>query len=121
MIAQLDVDTAYLNADLEEDVYIEFPEGLDHDSEHVLKLIKSRYRLKQAGNACFKTINCLLHKLGFESCGGDTCVYTKRVGQDIVYICLYVDDMVVAARATELVNEVKPRPHLSFALKNSGL
>lgn len=120
VIEQLGVDTAYLNADLEEDVYIEFPEGLEGNSEYVLKLNKALYGLKQAGNAWFKTINRLLLKLGFKPCGGDTCMYTKRVGNDMVYICLYVDDMVVSARTIELVNEVKSSIASQFRIKELG-
>ncbi|KAJ0394863.1 hypothetical protein ATCC90586_004914 [Pythium insidiosum] len=73
VMEQLDVDTAYLNADLEEDVYMETPEGLNDDSKCVLKLKKALYGLKQAGNAWFKTIQPsrfrikeLVHLLGME-------------------------------------------------------
>lgn len=120
VIEQLDVDTAYLNADLMENVYIEIPDGMDADDEYVLKLNKALYGLKQAGNAWFKTIHRVLLELGFSACGGDTCIYVKKVGGDMVYICLYVDDMIVAARTTELVNEVKQAIATRFRIKQLG-
>ncbi|KAJ0390641.1 hypothetical protein P43SY_010880 [Pythium insidiosum] len=120
VMEQLDVDTAYLNADLEEDVYIEIPEGLNEDSKCVLKLKKALYGLKQAGNAWFKTIQRLLVETGFKPCGGDTCVFVKRVRNEFIYICLYVDDMVVAARTSELVDDVKRAIASRFRIKELG-
>ena len=120
VIEQLDVDTAYLNADLEEDVYIELPQGLEGDSEHVLKLNKALYGLKQAGNAWGKTIQKLLIELGFKSCGGDTCIFVKKMGHEFVYVCLYVDDMVVAARTPALVRDVKQAIASRFQIKDLG-
>ncbi|KAJ0394785.1 hypothetical protein ATCC90586_007853 [Pythium insidiosum] len=118
VMERLDADTAYLNSDLEEDVYIETPEGLNDDSKCVLKLKKALYGLKQAGNTWFETIQRLLVETGFKPCGGDTCVLVERVGNEFIYICLYV--VVVAARTSELVDDVKRAIASRFRIKELG-
>ncbi|TMW59504.1 hypothetical protein Poli38472_004573 [Pythium oligandrum] len=120
ILEQLDVDTAFLNADLKEDVYIEPPEGLKVDGDCVLKLNKALYGLKQAGNAWFKTIHGALIDLGFKPCGSDTCIYVGRAGGDTTYICLYVDDMVVGGRTQTRVDEVKKLIAARFRIKELG-
>ncbi|KAJ0391775.1 hypothetical protein P43SY_011182 [Pythium insidiosum] len=118
VMERLDAATAYLNSDLEEDVYIETPEGLNDDSKCVLKLKKALYGLKQAGNTWFETIQRLLVGTGFKPCGGDTCVLVERVGNEFIYICLYV--VVVAARTSELVDDVKRAIASRFRIKELG-
>lgn len=120
VIEQLDVDTAYLNAELEEEVYIEIPQGLYVDSKYVLKLNKALYGLKQAGNAWNKTIHKLIIDLGFKSCAGDMCIYVKQLGAEFVYVCLYVDDMIVAARKSDTVRDVKSAISSRFRIKDLG-
>lgn len=58
VIEQLDVDTAYLNAKLEEEIYIKIPQGLNIDSKYVLKSNKALYKLEMPGTKLF--ISCLL-------------------------------------------------------------
>ena len=71
IIDQLDVDTAYLNADLEEKVYLMPPKGMKIGSEFVLKLNRALNGLKQASHAWNKMIQNALLVMGFVSCVAD--------------------------------------------------
>ena len=51
-------------------------------------------------------------KNGFKSCGADQCVYVKQSQEGFIYVGLYVDDMIIAARTSSEINQVK------VALKN---
>ena len=92
VIDQLDVDTAYLNADLEEEVYLMPPKGMKIGNEYVLKLNRALYALKQAANAWNKTIHNAMLEIGFIACGADRCIYKKKDGNGWAHVCLYVDD-----------------------------
>jgi hypothetical protein len=89
------------------------PKGMEPTAEEqgngganpVLKLQRSLYGLKQAG----RLWNALLHKklieLGFSQCKTDLCLYYKRMGQDIILVGVYVDDLLSTATQTSLVKE----------------
>ena len=84
-VHQMDVVNAFLNAELEEEIWMEIPEGMedaDIDSpteDHVLKLLKSLYVLKQAPRNWNQNINTfLIEELGFTRCVSDNCCYCAR-------------------------------------------
>ena len=62
---------------------------------------KAIYGLKQVANAWNKTSRPVFLQNGFKSCGADECVYVKRTWNGFVYVCLYVDDMIIAAKTSE--------------------
>jgi hypothetical protein len=59
-------------------------------------------------------------KIGFRSCGADQCVYVKGSKDNYVYVCLYVDDMIIAAKTNEEINEVKMALKNAFKMKELG-
>lgn len=120
VIDQLDVDTAYLNADLQEEVYLLPPKGMKIGSEFVLKLNRALYGLKQAANAWNKTIHNALLEMGFVACGADRCIYKIKDGEGWAYVCLYVDDMIVAAKEATTVRKVKEQISQRFQTKDLG-
>eukprot|EP00644_Phytophthora_capsici_P015201 jgi/Phyca11/130831/e_gw1.98.116.1 len=90
---QLDADTAFLNSDLEDRVFMEVLDGVGNGEDLVCLLNKAIYGLKQAASAWNKTIHRVFLRDGFKSCGADQCVYVKRSRNGYIYVCLYVDDM----------------------------
>lgn len=98
---QLDVDTAFLSSDLKEEVYMEVPHGLVNAENMMCKLDKAIYGLKQAASAWNKTIHAVFLRIGFRRSGSDQCVYTKSKNSNYVYVCLYVDDMILAAKTAK--------------------
>ncbi|KAE9023991.1 hypothetical protein PR003_g14064 [Phytophthora rubi] len=95
---QLDADTTFLNSGLQEQVFMEVPHGITNAESMMCKLDKAIYGLKQAASAWHQTIHAVFMKIGFRSCGVDQCVYVKGAKDTYVYVCLYVDDMIIAAK-----------------------
>lgn len=107
-LTQIDVKTAFLNADVTEDVYVEVPEGIDAPDGHVLKLRKALYGIKQAPHAWNKHIDAFFKSLGFTACVKDTCIYILKIersnGIYHIIIGLFVDDMIIMCDK-EVANE----------------
>jgi hypothetical protein len=95
---QIDFDTAFLNADVEEDIYMEQPEGFHKDSADVVcKLIKSIYGLKQASRNWNLEIDSFMRSIGYHPLVSDPCVYIKRTASArFIILSLYVDDTIAA-------------------------
>jgi hypothetical protein len=91
---QMDVKTAFLNGVIEEEVYIEQPQGFEvHLREtHVCRLKKALYGLKQALRAWYGRIDSYLMRLGFSKSYADPNLYYKVVNDAPVILLLYVDD-----------------------------
>jgi len=89
-IHQLDVDSAFLYADLDEDVFVTPPPGMQMQSGYCLKLLKSLYGLKQAPRNWNKNIVEHIKSMGFKQCVLDNCLFVKTDGDETYLIPLYV-------------------------------
>ena len=106
-ILQFDIATAFLNSKLEEETYMEQPEGYEVGNNLVCKLEKGLYGLKQAPRAWHKTISEKLEAMGFKPLESDSCVYKKNKDNPI-YIAMYVDDgCIIGHSKPELEKEIK--------------
>ncbi|KAL0892790.1 hypothetical protein ABMA27_014491 [Loxostege sticticalis] len=104
-LTQFDVSTAFLNGKLQEEIYMNQPDGYNDGTSRVCLLQRSLYGLKQAPrcwNSCFEEI--LLEK-GFVQCAADSCLFTKKVGDKKILITLYVDDGLVATTDKDLAEQ----------------
>lgn len=103
-IYQFDIKTAFLYGDLEEDVYMEQPEGFNDGSGRVCKLRKSLYGLKQAPRQWNTQFDKFLHKFGLIKSQNDPCIYVapKRA----LYLALYVDDGLVIGKSIETIKKL---------------
>jgi hypothetical protein len=88
-ISQLDVKNAFLNRDLQEEVYMAPPLGISHDSGYVGKLKKALYGLKQALHAWFEKFSIVISSLGFVSSSHDLLFLLSALMQ-VVSFCLYM-------------------------------
>ena len=96
-LKQMDVITAFLNAKVDEDVYMRVPEGFDRSDGHVLKLNKSLYGTKQAPHMWNNELNAFIVSIGFVRLVSDSCVYVKRTQtSNMIIISIFVDDIVSA-------------------------
>ena len=118
---QVDVTTAFLNGELEEEVYMKQPEGfVVPGKEHlVCKLKKSIYGLKQSPRCWNTALHNQLKKMGFVQTATDPCVYTYS-GGEVVYLGVYVDDIIVAAQSDKKLAEVKKELASRFDIKDLG-
>nr|GFB52353.1 retrotransposon protein, putative, Ty1-copia subclass [Tanacetum cinerariifolium] len=96
-IWQMDVKTAFLNGYLNEEVYMEQPEGFVSPKypNRVCKLKRSIYRLKQASRQWNKRFDDEIKKFGFTQNRDEPCVYIKASGSKITFLILYVDDILI--------------------------
>ncbi|KAA0066068.1 Retrovirus-related Pol polyprotein from transposon TNT 1-94 [Cucumis melo var. makuwa] len=118
----MDVKTAFLNGDLEEENYMEQPEGFivyDQESK-VCKLGKSLYGLKQAPKQWHEKFDNLLMSKGFKVNESDKCIYYKTEGRLCIIICLYVDDMLIFGSNLHIINDVKSMLSANFDMKDLG-
>jgi hypothetical protein len=92
---QMDVKTTFFNGQVEEEVYIEQPEGfvIHRKKSHVCKLRKELYGLKQAPRAWYSRIDNYLQNLGFSRSAVDPNLYFKVVKNHPLILVLYVDDL----------------------------
>ena len=119
---QMDVKTAFLNGNLEEEVYMKQLEGFSYsEGEHlVCKLKKSIYRLKQSSSQWYFKFHEAITSFGFEENIMDQCIYQKVSGSKICFLVLYVDDSLLATNDKGLLYEVKQFPSKNFDMKDMG-
>ena len=98
-VIQLDVQTAFLQSEMKEEIYVKQPvrfEKLDQNGQpYVCKLKKSLYVLKQSPRNWHGTIQHELITERFKACMCDPCVYVKDDSSSKAFIVLYVDDLLV--------------------------
>eukprot|EP00253_Pinus_taeda_P026375 PITA_26375 len=110
----MDVKSAFLHGDLHEEIYMEQPIGfIQTDSSLVCRLKKSLYGLKQAPRAWYAKMDSFLLESGFSRCYSDNTVYTKKVGNSLIILVLYVDDLILTGKLLYLTHTC---PNLSFAV-----
>jgi len=119
---QMDVKTAFLNGDLEEDVYIDQPVGFDEEGkEHmVCKLKRSIYGLKQVSRQWYLKFNDTIVSFGFKENNVYRCIYLKASGSKFIFLILYVDDILLATNDLGLLSETKRFLSNNFEMKDMG-
>ena len=124
IVHQMDVKTAYLHAPIDEEIFLEQPEGFCVTSEMggklVCKLKKSLYGLKQSGRNWYKLLNDHLEKDDFVKNLSDNCVYRKQIGHETILVLIWVDDLIIAASSNELLNSFKGTMKAKFNMKDLG-
>jgi ATP-binding cassette subfamily B (MDR/TAP) protein 1 len=97
-LEQLDVKTTFLHGELEEDIYMQQPEGfaIQGKEKQVCKLKKSLYGLKQAPREWYKKFDNFMCSSGYTRCQADHYCYVKYFDNSYIILLLYVDDMLIA-------------------------
>ena len=118
----MDVKTTFLNGVIEEEVYIEQPQGFEVEDRkpHVYRLKKALYGLKQAPRAWYGRMDSFLTRLGFTKSIADSNLYFKIMNDEPVILLLYVDDLFLTGEEN-LITECKKRLALEFEMKDLGL
>jgi hypothetical protein len=117
---QMDVKIAFLNGDLDEEVYMKQPEGFDDDSKRACKLKKSIYGLKHAFRQWYIKFHKVITSFGFIENLVDQCIYLKVSGSKVIFLVLYVDDILLASNDLGLLHETKQLLSQSFEMKDLG-
>ena len=103
------IKAAYLNADLDKDIYVNVPEGDKNYKKGFWKLNKALYGLKQSGRQWNETITNFLKKTGFEQLKSEPCIFKKvnKEGKIICIVGLYVDNMIITGINYEIKRTIK--------------
>jgi hypothetical protein len=119
---QMDVKTTFLNGEIEEEVYIEKPEGfVIHDKRsHVCRLKKALYGLKQAPHTWYEKMDGFLMSLGFNKSVVDPNLYYHIDGNECLILVLYVDDLFLTDSERPIA-ECKRALTTKFEIKDLGL
>ncbi|KAJ9566572.1 hypothetical protein OSB04_002538 [Centaurea solstitialis] len=121
-IHQMDVKAAFLNGYLNEEVYMEQPEGfvMFGQENMVCKLVKSLYGLKQAPKRWHERFDTTVTSFGFKHNGANRCIYSKCTKESTVVICVYVDDMLIIGTSLVGILETKNYISSNFKMKDLG-
>ena len=110
-VYQMDVKSTFLNGYLEEEVYIEKPEGfqLNNKGDYVCKLKKALYGLKQAPRAWYERLDSYLQLQNFKRGSTYSNLYCKMVGENMIIVELYVDDIIFGSDDEKMSKEFAKR------------
>lgn len=123
-VYQLDVKSAFLNGELEEEVYVEQPQGyiIKGMEEKVCHLHKALYGLKQAPRAWNSKIDGYLLQNGFIKSLSEPSLYVKtHEPNDFLILCLYVDDLIYTGTNMKMLNEFKKAMMSKYEMTDLGL
>lgn len=117
-IFQMDAVTAYLQGDLEEDIYMEQPKGFKDNTGRVCRLNKAIYGLKQSGRVWNQKLDGKLRTFGLVPTKTDPCIYHNE--ENTLIVAIYVDDFLIFHKTTELLESLKTYLHEEFSMKDIG-
>ncbi|GJU70700.1 retrovirus-related pol polyprotein from transposon TNT 1-94 [Tanacetum coccineum] len=122
IIYQMDVKTAFLNGDLQEEVFVSQPEGFkDQDNPtHVYRLKKALYGLKQAPRAWYDTLSKFLLANNFFKGVVDPTLFTRKSGKHILLVQIYVDDIIFASTDHNACNTFSKEMSSKFQMSMMG-
>src|SRR4051812_4197224 len=107
LLYQMDVKSAFLNGEIEEEVYVMQPLGFEDpkNPEMVYRLHKALYGLKQAPRAWYDTLKDFLLKKGFKPGTTDPTIFTRSYNGELFVCQIYVDDIIFGCTNPEISEE----------------
>jgi hypothetical protein len=118
---QLDVNNAFLNGDLHEELYMSPPPGLRRQGEnYVCRLHKSLYGLKQASRQWFAKFTEAILSAGFTQSKADYSLFIHKVGNSLTILLIYVDDILITGNNLDSIKTLKQFLHTRFRIKDLG-
>ena len=123
LLRQVDINNAFLNGELTEMVYMPQPEGFVNKSKpnHICRLKKALYGLRQAPRAWFDKLKGALNSWGFENSKcDDTSLFYRKTKSEIVILLIYVDDIIITGDNSGSIEELVSNLNRTFALKDLG-
>ncbi|KAL0367254.1 UNVERIFIED_CONTAM: Retrovirus-related Pol polyprotein from transposon TNT 1-94 [Sesamum radiatum] len=108
-ICQMDVKTSFLNGFVEEEIFMDQPEGFTAvgEEQKVCRLQRSIYGLKQASRSGNTRFDKVIWSYDFIKNDYDPCIYKKISGSWVAYLVLYVDDILLIKNDVKLLGDIK--------------
>lgn len=122
LLNQLDINNAFLHGFLDEEVYLQPPQGYGKAKKgEVCKLNKSLYGLKQASRQWHLEFCNKLLEIDFKQSSHDHCLFIKGERDNFIALVVYVDDVFIPVPNEILIQEVKKQLHETFTIKDLGV
>ena len=121
-LRQLDVNNAFLHGLLNEDVYMVQPLGFKDNTnpQHVCRLNKAIYGLKQALRAWYSTLRGAILEFGFVNSRADSSLFIYKTKSVTCYFLVYVDDLVITGNDPIFVSSIIEQLSHRFSVKDMG-
>ena len=118
----MDVKTAFLNGELDEEIYMSQPMGFEVKGQErkVFKIKRSIYELKQSSRQWYFRFHDSIISHGFEMIEEDHCVYLKSSKKSVLILSLYVDDILIAGNDMDSIVATKKWLSSTFKMKDMG-
>ena len=119
----MDVVGTYLESALSQNwqpIYMRISQGSIVREALVYKILKSLYRLKQAGRLWNKTITKFFRKIGFTPTNADSCILTIKKEGELIIVGVYVDDLALESRSIKALEWLKDQLMNEFNMKDLG-
>ena len=87
-----DIETAFLNADADKELYMEVPQGVEGGEDEVAMLLKAIYGTVQAARAFGQLFAKIMRKIGFKQSSADPCLFIRKDENGTVFVIIYIDD-----------------------------
>jgi hypothetical protein len=117
-LSQLDVECAFLNGKLKEEIYMRLPTGYDENERKIVRLLRSLYGLKQAPRCWNEEFVSVLKEMKFIQSSADPCLFIREEKNgERTLLSVFVDDLIIVARDTR---EIKERLMKKFKMRDLG-
>ena len=116
----MDVKTAFLNGNLDEEIYMSQPKGFIEKGQEqkVCRLLKSIYGLKQASRSWNVRFDETIKSFGFHKSIDEACVYKLKREKSAVFLVLFIDDILLMGDNIKLLTEINNLLATQFKMKD---
>jgi hypothetical protein len=120
-VESVDISSAFLNGDIDAEIYMEQPEGFSQgDKSDVLKLLKGLYGLKQAPRLWYTKLHSVLSLIGFKTVQSDHSLWIYQKDDVKIIIPVFVDDLTIVSKDKSAINSVISHLEKHFKLRRLG-
>jgi len=128
-LESVDISTAFLNGDIDAEIYMKIPDGLEVEGDPwpgedpkrwVVRLLKGLYGIKQGPRIWALKLHSVLTSIGFERIDCDYSVYVYRRGDDRIMMPIHVDDLLLASNSKAAIQRVKSDLTTHFKIHDQG-
>jgi hypothetical protein len=113
----VDVETAFLHGNLQEEIYINVPKGMNQDDNTCLLLKKTIYGLVQSARVFYNELLSTLKSMGFNENKSDPCLLSRWINGKVIMIGIYVDDCLVVGKEDQIQEVIQGLKASGFNFK----